>query len=148
MQVGELYSSCHGNEVHAGRQALAFHLNARPSAVLNFHDVLEDAGHFVSERWVHSFLLLGSWLSLAVSCCLSIPLSGISDDCVICRYTQPVCMKDLLQRFDTVLTPPSLFKPATARSIQLGTIDAAAVKKKYASALMCRTALYHWLLKC
>lgn len=46
------------------------------------------------------------------------------------RYTQPVCMKDLLQRFDTVLTPPSLFKSATARSIQLGTIDAAAVKKK------------------
>jgi hypothetical protein len=39
-------------------------------------------------------------------------------------------MKDLLQRFDTVLTPPSMFKPAAARSIQLGTIDAAAAKKK------------------
>lgn len=51
LQVGELYSSCHGKQVHAGRQSLAFHLNARPSAVLNFHDVLEDAGHFVSERW-------------------------------------------------------------------------------------------------
>lgn len=50
LQVGELYSSCHGNQVHAGRQSLAFHLNARPSAVLNFHDILEDAGHFVSER--------------------------------------------------------------------------------------------------
>lgn len=47
-----------------------------------------------------------------------------------CRYTQPICMKDLLQRFDTVLTPPSLFKSATTRSIQLGTIDAAAAKKK------------------
>lgn len=93
--VGELYSSCHGNQVHAGRQSLAFHLNARPCAVLNFHDVLEEAGHFVSER-----------------------------------YTQPVCMKDLLQRFDTVLTPPSLFKSSAARSIQLGTIDPAAVKKK------------------
>jgi len=39
-------------------------------------------------------------------------------------------MKDLLQRFDTVLTPPSMFKSAAARSIQLGTIDAAAAKKK------------------
>lgn len=58
MQVGELYSSCHGNQVHAGRQSLAFHLNARPCAVLNFHDVLEEAGHFVSERWVYSCLLL------------------------------------------------------------------------------------------
>ena len=50
VQVGELYSSCHGEHVHAGRQSLAFHLNARPSAVLSFHDVLEEAGHFVSER--------------------------------------------------------------------------------------------------
>lgn len=41
-----------------------------------------------------------------------------------------MCMKDLLQRFDTVLTPPSMFKSAAARSIQLGTIDAAAAKKK------------------
>ncbi|KAL0033568.1 hypothetical protein WJX79_003993 [Trebouxia sp. C0005] len=93
--VGELYSSCHGNQVHTGRQSVAYHLNARPSAVLNFHDILEDAGH-----------------------------------CVPDRYTQPVCMKDLLQRFDTVLTPPSMFKSAAARSIQLGTIDAAAAKKK------------------
>ncbi|DBB00636.1 TPA: hypothetical protein ACH3X3_002319 [Trebouxia sp. C0006] len=93
--VGELYSSCHGNQVHTGRQSVAYHLNARPSAVLNFHDILEEAGH-----------------------------------CVPDRYTQPVCMKDLLQRFDTVLTPPSMFKPAAARSIQLGTIDAAAAKKK------------------
>lgn len=51
LQVGELYSSCHGNQVHAGRQSLAFHLNARPSAVLNFHDILQNAGHFVSDRW-------------------------------------------------------------------------------------------------
>lgn len=51
LQVGELYSSCHGDQVHAGRQSLAFHLNARPSAVLNFHDILQNAGHFVSERW-------------------------------------------------------------------------------------------------
>ena len=50
----------------------------------------------------------------------------------VCRYSQPVCMKDLLQRFDTVLTPPSLFKSAAARSVQLGTIEAAALKKKYA----------------
>ncbi|KAL0047044.1 hypothetical protein WJX82_004928 [Trebouxia sp. C0006] len=43
--VGELYSSCHGNQVHTGRQSVAYHLNARPSAVLNFHDILEEAGH-------------------------------------------------------------------------------------------------------
>lgn len=55
---------------------------------------------------------------------------------MLSRYTQPVCMKDLLQRFDTVLTPPSLFKSSAARSIQLGTIDPAAVKKKYANVLM------------
>lgn len=67
-------------------------------------------------------------------------------DC-FCRYTQPVCMKDLLQRFDTVLTPPSLFKSASARSIQLGTIDPAAVKKKYASIFCaCRMAPHHPLV--
>ena len=38
-------------------------------------------------------------------------------------------MKDLLQRFDSMLTPQSTVKSATPRSIQLGTIDAAAVKK-------------------
>ncbi|KAA6417553.1 MAG: hypothetical protein FRX49_12486, partial [Trebouxia sp. A1-2] len=106
--VGELYSSCHGNQVHTGRQSVAYHLNARPSAVLNFHDILEDAGHCVPDR--HAFQ----------NCSLTLH----------CLYTQPVCMKDLLQRFDTVLTPPSMFKSAAARSIQLGTIDAAAAKKK------------------
>ena len=50
LQVGELYSSCHGDQVHAGRQSVAFHLNARPSAVLDFHDILEEAGHLVSDR--------------------------------------------------------------------------------------------------
>jgi hypothetical protein len=53
VQVGELYSSCHGNQVHTGRQSVAYHLNARPSAVLNFHDILEEAGHCVPDR--HAF---------------------------------------------------------------------------------------------
>lgn len=66
LQVGELYSSCHGNP---GRQSLAFHLNARPSAVLNFHDILEDAGHFVSERWVRNMCLPLHWLFSVVICC-------------------------------------------------------------------------------
>ena len=52
MQVGELYASCHGNKAHAGRQSLEFHLNARPSALINFHDILEEAGHFVPDRYV------------------------------------------------------------------------------------------------
>lgn len=50
-------------------------------------------------------------------------------------------MKDLLQRFDTVLTPPSLLSSA-ARSIKLGTIDPAAVKKKYAHITMLDSFLH------
>ena len=72
---------------------------------------------------------------------LSVPVSP-KDGCAKCRYTQPVCMKDLLQRFDTVLTPPALFKSSAARSIQLGTIDPAAVKKKYAHVVMLDSFLH------
>ena len=50
VQVGELYGQSHEDDPQAGCQELTYHLNARPSAILNFHDVLEEAGHTVADR--------------------------------------------------------------------------------------------------
>lgn len=51
-QVGELYGQSHIDDPQAARRELAYHLNARPSAILDFHDVLEEAGHFVADRYL------------------------------------------------------------------------------------------------